>query len=124
MASELEEVDGEELVTGDPLTPKEELFCRAYGDPESDSFGKATKSADVAGYVQPHNAGWKLCRRPRIIARLAEYHKAASADLGRVMANLEHIRLLALAKEPQDLATAARCAELQGKRLARSLSGT
>ena len=97
-----------------PLTPKEELFCRAFSDPESDSFGNATQAAAKAQYAEPWNASWKLRRRPRIVARLAQYHEAVSAGLGRAMASLEHVRLLAEAKG--DLATAARCCELQAKR--------
>jgi len=108
--------DGDEILAGPaPLTPKEELFCRAWGDPQSETFGRATKSAAVAGYTQPHNAAWKLRRRPRIIARLKEYEEMAAADLGRVMATIEHIRLAA--EEKGDHATALRAAELQGRRL-------
>ena len=117
MARELMRTDdGDDLVAGPaPLSPKEELFCRAWGDPQSETFGRATKSAAVAGYTQPHNAAWKLRRRPRIIARLKEYEEMAAADLGRVMATIEHIRLAA--EEKGDHATALRAAELQGRRL-------
>lgn len=109
--------DGTEVEEGETtdLTPQEELFCEAYANPESKTYGNATGSARAAKYAQPHNAAWKLRRRPRIIARLVELHEMAAAGLGKVMADIEHTRLAALKKG--DLATAARCSELQGKRL-------
>ena len=113
--------DGDDLVTGPALlTPKEELFCKLFADPQSETFGRATASAKAAKYVSPHNASWKLRKRPRIIQRLKEYEKMAAADLGRVMSTIEHIRLEAEVK--RDFATALRAAELQGRRLARFLS--
>ena len=99
-----------------PLSPKEKFFCEAFANPESDSFGNASRSALAAGYSQPHNAGWKLRRRPRIRAKLEEFHEAITATLGHAMTALEHTRLAALAKDPPDCATACRCAELMAKR--------
>ncbi|MCX5653709.1 MAG: hypothetical protein NTY65_03540 [Planctomycetota bacterium] len=107
---------GEVLVAVVPLTPKEEAFVRAYADPESATYGQATKSAEVAQYREPHNAAWKLRRRPRIIARIAEYEKLTRACVGKVLTDLEHERQLALAKG--DIAAAIRASELQGKHLA------
>jgi hypothetical protein len=98
-----------------PLTPKEEAFCVAFGDPESVTYGRSEKSAAAAGYVQPRSAGWKLRRRPRIIARLGEFQAAAKAVAAKVLTDLENTRLLAL--EKGDLAVAARCSELQGKHI-------
>jgi len=118
MARELMRTDdGDDLVAGPaPLSPKEELFCRAWGSVESETFGKAAASARVAGYSEPyHQAAWRLRRRPRIIARLKEYEEMAAADLGRVMSNIERTRILA--EEKGDHATALRAAELQGRRL-------
>jgi len=120
MATELMRTnDGDDLVAGPaPLTPQEETFCRAFGDPESETYGKGAKSAAAAKYSEPHNAAWKLRRRPRIIARLEEMQEEASAALGKVMSDLEHTRLRALAEGgAAGLAVAARCSELQGKRL-------
>ena len=97
------------------LSPQEDRFCRAYGNPESETYGNATKSAEFAGYAQPHNAAWKVRHRPQIIARLQEMYDVATASLGKVMSDLEHERLLALKKG--DLAAAIRASELQGKRL-------
>ena len=107
---------GEVLVPGLALTPKEELFVRAFCDVESETFGRAVKSAAVAKYVEPRNAAWKLRRRPRIIARIAEYAKVVRVEIGKVLSDLEHTRLLALAAG--DWSTATRCSELQGKHLA------
>jgi hypothetical protein len=108
--------DGELLVAVVPLTPKEEAFVRAYADPESATYGKATKSAEVAKYQEPHNAAWKLRRRPRIIARIAEYEKLTRACVGKVLTDLEHERQLALTQG--DIGAAIRASELEGKHLA------
>jgi hypothetical protein len=97
------------------LSAKEEAFCRYYGDPESETYSNGTASAKKAGFGQPHSAQWKLRRRLRVIARLKEFQDAACADLGKVMSDIEHTRRKAL--EKGDLAVAARCSELQGKRL-------
>jgi len=114
---ELAETDGEALVPGPLLTPKEESFCRFFGDPESLHYGRPTKAAVAAGYSEKSawNTVWKLRRRPRIIARLGEFQAAAKAVAAKVLTDLENTRLLAL--EKGDLAVAARCSELQGKHI-------
>jgi len=114
---ELIETDGgEALVPGPaPLSPKELKFCEAFANPESGTFGNARKSAEAAGYREPHNAGWKLRRRGRIIAKLQEYHGAVFVAVGRVLADLENERRLAV--EKGDLASAIRASELMGKHL-------
>jgi len=112
------EPDDDDLIEADPLTPAEAVFAKCYADPESETYGRATKSAAVAGYVQPHNAQWRLRRRPRIIAKIAEYQKEAMASAGKVLSDLEHQRLLALSKVPPDVQAANRASELMGKRLA------
>jgi|WetSurMetagenome_2_1015567.scaffolds.fasta_scaffold18740_3 hypothetical protein len=117
MAGELEEVGGEELVSAVPLTPKELDWCERFANPESETYGKATASAEMAGYGQPHNAAWKLRRRPRIIEHLKQYEEVARVSVGKVLSNLEHDRALALAKDPPDVAAAIRADELMGKRL-------
>jgi hypothetical protein len=114
---ELAETDGGALVPGPlPLSPKELKFCEAFGNPESETFGRATASAAAAGFIQPRSAGWKLRRRGRIIAKLQEYHAAVRVEIGKVLFDLETERLQALAKG--DIATAVRASELQGKHLA------
>jgi len=107
------EIDADEA--GD-LTPSEALFCLCYANTDSRDFGRRTQAARTAGYSQPRSAGLKLVKRPHVKKRLAVLHEAAAATIGHVMANLEHIRLLAEAKG--DLRVACRATELQGKHLA------
>jgi len=113
---ELAETDGGAPVPGLPLTPRELKFCEAFGNPESETFGRATASAAAAGFIQPRSAGWKLRRRRRVIDKLQEYHAAVRVEIGKVLFDLETERLQALAKG--DIATAVRASELQGKHLA------
>lgn len=115
IALPLEPEDGDELEGPLPLTPREAIFVKAFADVESSTYGRGTKSAIVAGYSEPHNAAYKLRRRPRIIARLGEFQAAAKAVAAKVLTDLENTRLLAL--EKGDLAVAARCSELQGKHI-------
>jgi hypothetical protein len=115
---ELIETDAEALVPGPlPLTPREESFARFYGDPESQFYGRPTKAAVAAGYPEKSawNTAWKLRRRPRIIARLAQFQAAATAAASKVLSDLENTRLQALAAG--DWATSARCSQLQGQAL-------
>jgi hypothetical protein len=107
---------GEVLLPTVGLTPKEALFVSAFSDVESETFGRATASATVAGYSEPRNAAWKLRRRPRIVEAIVEMEKLVRVQIGKVLSDLEFTRLAALAKG--DLAVAARCSELQGKHLA------
>lgn len=114
---DLDGISGKPIDGPIPLSPKEEAFCRAYGDPESTTYGRATRSAEAAGYIQGWNASWKLRRRPRIIDRLEQYQALARAAVGRVLSDLENERLIALAKDPPDVGAAIRATELQGKHL-------
>jgi len=107
--------DVEDVGDGPVLSPREEAFCRAYGDVESPTYGRAGKSAEAAGYSGPRSAALKLRRRPRIRARLAEFYELARAAVEKVIADLENERLTALAKG--DVASAVRASELQGKHL-------
>jgi hypothetical protein len=97
------------------LNPQETLFCDLYGDPESETFGNASKSAELAKYSQPHNSGWKLKQRQVVKDRLNQIYERNKAGIGKVMADLENERLLAIKKG--DLSSAIRASELQGKRL-------
>jgi len=115
---ESDETDGDEkLIPGLLLSPREEAFCRFFGDPESLHYGRPTKAAVAAGYPEKSawNTAWKLRRRPKIQARLAEFQAAATAAAGKVLSDLEHERLLAL--EKGDVASAIRASELAGKHL-------
>ena len=118
LPAEIEDDDGDLIEGSDPLTPREEVFAAAYSCPESDSYGRATRSAAAAGYAEPHNAAWRLRRRPRVVARIAQYQAATMATIGKVFSDLENQRLLALAKDPPDVQAANRASELQGKHLA------
>jgi phage terminase small subunit len=114
---EPQNADAPDLIESDPLSPREALFCKYYSDIESSSYGRATRSAERAGYEsEPHQAAWRLRRRPRIIEKIAEYQAAALASVGKVFSDLENQRLLAL--EKGDLQAANRASELQGKHLA------
>ncbi len=74
------------------LSPQERLFVEAYGNPESETFGNGTKSAAAAKFAQPHNAAWKLKKRPHIKAALEAMYEQYAGDVGRVMVDLEHAR--------------------------------
>ena len=98
------------------LTPMEERWCRAYADPESSTYGLATASAKAAGFSESHNASWKIRRRPKVRARLAELYSLTIVAADKVMTDLENLRLRAVKKG--DVQAAVRAVELQGKRLA------
>jgi len=108
--------------TTDSLNDKELSFCEHYVALGEPTCGNATASARAAGYAEKHagNAAWKLMQRPVIREKIQELHKARMdknlINPERVLHDLEHTRILALAKA--DLAVAARCSELQGKYLA------
>lgn len=114
-----EDDDGDLIEGSDPLTPREADFVERYSNPESASYGQATLSARLAGYGgQAHNSAWRLRRRPRVVAKIAENQAAVMATIGKVFSDLENQRLLALAKDPPDIQAANRSSELQGKHLA------
>lgn len=98
--------------------PREELFARCYADFESDTFGNCTQSAIAAGYPEKYarTSGWKLIRRPRVLARIQALQSKNLPAEGEVVADLKHVFKKAMAKG--DLSTACRAAELLGKRLA------
>jgi len=112
---ELTETDDAPVPGPLPLSPKELRFCEQFSNPESETFGNATASAAAAGFIQPRSAGWKLRRRPRIIAKLQEYHAAVRVAVGRVLADLENVRRLAV--EKGDLATALAAVVAMGKHI-------
>ncbi len=97
------------------LSPKEALFVEAFANPESETFGRCTASAELAKYSSPQNAAWKLRQRPRVQIAIQRIHDTNAKDIGRVLADLEHQRIQAEAKG--DWSTAVRASELQLKRL-------
>ena len=107
----------DDLIPVLPLSPREEAFCVHFADPESEHYGRSAASATAAGYAsRPSHVAWRLRRRPRIVERIAEFQDLARAAAARVLAALDHERLLAVAKG--DVASAIRASELQGKHLA------
>ena len=119
LPAEIEDDDGDLIEESDPLTPREAEFVERYSNPESQSYGRATESARLSGYGgQAHQAAWRLKRRPRVVAKIAENQEATMATIGKVFSDLENQRLLALAKMPPDIQAANRSSELQGKHLA------
>lgn len=100
------------------LSPKEEMFCRAYGGLESATYGKGWKSAEFAGYSGDEgvlgNMATKLKKKPHIITRLKEIYKENESGIGKCMSDAEHHRLLAL--EKGDIQAANKALEFQFKR--------
>lgn len=106
--------------TPDHLTAREERFCQYYTAIGTDTASHATKAAEAAGYRTPHNAGWRLLQRPAVRERIHQIHQERMdkhlLTPEHVLMKTEHLRIRA--EEKGDLATAARCVELQGKHLA------
>ena len=98
-------------------SPVEELFCRAYADPQSETYGQASESAKKAGFSAKgaRTAAWRALKRPCVKARLKEIYAESDFSADRVMSNLVADRLKALAKG--DIGAAIRADELMGKKL-------
>jgi len=98
-------------------SPIEELFCRAYADPQSETYSQASESAKKAGFSArgARTAAWRALKRSCVKARLKEIYAASDFSADRVMSNLESDRLKAL--EKGDIGAAIRADELMGKRL-------
>lgn len=107
--------DDGDLEAPSGLTKLEEAFCEAFSLLESPSYGKVTESAAAAGFQAARNAGWRVMRRPRVRARITQLQQGARAATEKVLSDLEHTRLASM--EKGDLATAARCSQLQGQAL-------
>jgi len=107
--------------TKEDLTPQELAFCEFYTALGEPTCGNGTQSALAADYSEksPHTQAWKLLQRQAIKEKIREIHDELMAkhnlNPSRILYDLEHVRLRALAKG--DLAVAARCSELQGKHL-------
>jgi hypothetical protein len=103
----------------DGLSVMEDAFCVAFTSIGTDTCDNGTKAAAAAGYSQPHNAAWRLLKRDEIRQRIHEIHtrmmdKYLITPQG-VLTKLEHLRIRAESKG--DLATCAKCVELEGKYL-------
>ena len=101
----------------DVLSPKENLFCEFYARVESEVFGRAGASAEKAGYSKKNRyvAASKLRKLPRVIARLQKIYAEALPFVGKVVTDLEALKIAAVQKG--DLSTALRATELLGKHL-------
>jgi hypothetical protein len=103
-------------VIGESMTAKMETYCRYYGDPNSETYGKKSASARAAGY-QGKGAGCQLQANPRVRARVLKVIKEAFDESclsgSKVLLDLERLRGLAEAKG--DVSSAIRAVELIGK---------
>jgi hypothetical protein len=96
------------------LSPQERIFCAAYADAESETYGNALGSARVAKYKAPRSAASRLVRRPACRALIDEFYEKNASNIGRVMSDLRAVQLKAEKKD--DLSTVVACLKLQGER--------
>lgn len=95
------------------LQPRHETFCRRFAE-----GANAALAAKIAGYAPgtARNAGYRLLRRPQIIARIAELHRELAAqcqDVDVLLGKLEAVYRRAI--DAQQCSAAARVVELQAK---------
>ena len=106
----------------DKLTPRQDSFCVHYTTIGSETYSHGTKAALAAGYSESsaHVTATKLLKqeaiRNRIIELQAENMKRNLITVDKVLADLEHDKLLA--REHRQYGVAKGCTELQGKYLA------
>jgi phage terminase small subunit len=104
------------------LTPRQDSFCVHYTTIGSETYLQGTKAALAAGYAESsaHVTATKLLKqeaiRNRIIELQAENMKRNLITVDKVLADLEHDKLLA--REHHQYNVARACTELQGKYLA------
>lgn len=104
------------------LKPRQDSFCVHYTTIGSETYSHGTKAALAAGYSESsaHVTATKLLKRDdireRIIELQAENMKRNLITVDKVLADLEHIKLLAL--EAHQYSVAKSCSELQGRWLA------
>lgn len=104
------------------LKPRQDSFCVHYTTIGSETYSHGTKAALTAGYSESsaHVTATKLLKRDdireRIIELQAENMKRNLITVDKVLADLEHDKLLA--REHHNYSVATRCTELQGKYLA------
>ncbi len=104
------------------LKPRQDSFCVHYTTIGSETYSHGTKAALAAGYSESsaHVTATKLLKqeaiRNRIIELQAENMKRNLITVDKVLADLEHDKLLA--RERHQYGVAKGCTELQGKYLA------
>ncbi len=106
----------------DNLTPRQDSFCVHYTTIGSETYSNGTKAALAAGYSEKsaHVTATKLLKqeaiRDRIVELQAENMKRNLITVDKVLADLEHDKLLA--RKAHQYSVAKGCTELQGKYLA------
>jgi len=104
------------------LKPKQDSFCVNYTTIGSDTYGNGTKSAIAAGYSEncAHVTACNLLKqeaiKDRITALHAENMQRNMITVDKVLADLEHDKLLA--RKAHQYSVAKGCTELQGRYLA------
>jgi hypothetical protein len=95
------------------LKPRYETFCQEYA-----IHANASVAADIAGYEDGEKQGWRLLRRPEIVARIAEL-RAEQAALDGLSLHAQLSKLEAafhVARDAGDAIAMARIVEI-GARL-------
>ncbi|MHC4229145.1 MAG: terminase small subunit [Planctomycetota bacterium] len=106
----------------DTLTPRQESFCVHYTTIGSETYSNATRAALAAEYSETSasvTATQLLKKEPireRIMELQAENMKRNLITVDKVLADLEHDKILA--REHHQYGVAKSCTELQGKYLA------
>ena len=104
------------------LKPRQDSFCVHYTTIGSETYSNGTKAALAAGYSEKsaHVTATKLLKREaireRIVELQAENMKRNLITVDKVLADLEHDKLLA--REARQYSVAKSCTELQGRYLA------
>jgi len=104
------------------LKPRQDSFCNHYTTIGSETYSHGTKAALAAGYSESsaHVSASKLLKREdirnRIIELKAENMRRNLITVDKVLADLEHDKLLA--REAHQYSVAKSCTELQGRWLA------
>ncbi len=104
------------------LKPRQDSFCVHYTTIGSETYSNGTKAALAAGYSEKsaHVIATKLLKqeaiRDRIVELQAENMKRNLITVDKVLADLEHDKLLA--REARQYSVAKGCTELQGRYLA------
>ena len=104
------------------LKPRQDSFCVHYTTIGSETYSNGTKAALAAGYSETsaHVTATKLLKQEAIRDRIVELHaenmKRNLITVDKVLADLEHDKLLA--REARQYSVAKSCTELQGRWLA------